>query len=78
MQVLFRMFYVHVRRKSDQFIFQCNCLACILEINFHSEPRTETLKIIQINGSYERIKFAHITPVTCPLHFVHSITVCFV
>ena len=61
MQAHFRMFYVHVRRKSDQFILQYNCLAYIIEINFYSEPRIETLKIIQINGSYERIKYAHIS-----------------
>ena len=56
MQALFRMFCGHVRRKNNQFILQYNCLA--YTINFYSEPRTETLKIIQINGSYERIKYA--------------------
>lgn len=50
----------------------CN-IAYITEINFCSEPRTETLKIIQVNGSYEMINYAHVTPVTCPLHFIHSI-----
>jgi hypothetical protein len=71
------MFYVHVTRKSDQFILQYNCLAYIIEINFYSKPRTETLKIIQINSSYERIKYAPVAPVTGPLHFIHSITVSF-